>query len=77
MSLEEGFLADIIEHPDDDAPRLIYADWLDDHGQPKRADFIRVQCQLARLDPGIASLRDYTVWLGEAYKGQDHAGLLL
>ena len=36
--------------PDDDAPRLVYADWLDEHGQPERAEFIRVQCELARTD---------------------------
>jgi uncharacterized protein (TIGR02996 family) len=49
VSLDEAFLADICEHPDDDAPRLIYADWLDEHGQPERAEFIRVQIELARL----------------------------
>ena len=35
--------------PQSDGPRLIYADWLDDHGEPERAEFIRVQCALARL----------------------------
>jgi uncharacterized protein (TIGR02996 family) len=43
MSHDEAFLQAIIESPDDDAPRLVYADWLDEHGQPVRADFIRVQ----------------------------------
>src|SRR4051794_12165161 len=47
----EAFLRDIIEHPDDDAPRLRFADWLQDHGDPARAEFIRVQCELARV-PG-------------------------
>jgi uncharacterized protein (TIGR02996 family) len=56
---DEAFLQSIIESPDDDAPRLIYADWLDDHGDKRdrdRAEFIRVQCQLAVLnkdDPPI------------------------
>lgn len=45
--IQDAFLADIIEHPDDDTPRLIYADWLEDHDQPERAEFIRVQCELA------------------------------
>jgi uncharacterized protein (TIGR02996 family) len=49
MSLRDAFLADICEHPDDDAPRLVYADWLDDNGEPERAELIRVQCELARL----------------------------
>jgi uncharacterized protein (TIGR02996 family) len=52
MKHPPGFLSDIIEHPDDDAPRLIYADWLDERGGPEeqaRAEFIRVQIELARL----------------------------
>jgi uncharacterized protein (TIGR02996 family) len=48
MSLDKAFLADIVEHPDDDAPRLVYADWLEDNGDPQRAEFIRTQCELAR-----------------------------
>src|SRR5438270_762906 len=48
---DEGraFLEAIREAPDDDVPRLVYADWLDDHGDAARAEFVRVQCQLARL----------------------------
>src|SRR5262249_26518532 len=49
MPLVDAFLSDILESPDDDTSRLIYADWLDDHGQPERAEFIRVQIELARL----------------------------
>ena len=41
-------IAYIIEHPDEDASRLIFADWLDEHDQPERAEFIRLQCQRAR-----------------------------
>ena len=48
MSLEESFLEDIRRHPEDDAPRLVYADWLDEHDEPERAEFIRLQCELAR-----------------------------
>jgi uncharacterized protein (TIGR02996 family) len=49
MGIEDAFLQDILAHPDDDAPRLIYADWLEEHDNP-RGEFIRVQCALARLD---------------------------
>ena len=49
MKTEEAFLADIIANPDDDAPRLIYADWLEEHGDEARAEFIRVQCEKARI----------------------------
>lgn len=41
-----GFISDICEHPEDDSIRLIYADWLEDHGDPERAEFIRVQVEL-------------------------------
>src|SRR5262245_34947865 len=47
-----AFLAAIRENPDDDLPRLVYADWLDEHGEPERAEFIRVQCELAKLQQG-------------------------
>jgi uncharacterized protein (TIGR02996 family) len=48
MTPDEAFLQDIIESPDDDSLRLIYADFLDERGDP-RGEFIRVQCELARL----------------------------
>jgi uncharacterized protein (TIGR02996 family) len=35
----------ILENPDDDAPRLVYADWLEEQGDPL-AEFIRLQCEL-------------------------------
>jgi uncharacterized protein (TIGR02996 family) len=49
MSIETVFLHDVLDHPDDDSPRLVYADWLEDNGQPERAELIRVQCELARV----------------------------
>jgi len=47
MSLEQAFLADIIENPDDDLPRLAYGDWLQDYGEEAdraRGEFIHLQC---------------------------------
>jgi uncharacterized protein (TIGR02996 family) len=49
MSDEKGLLREVAERPHDDLPRRIYADWCDDHGQPERAEFIRVQLELASL----------------------------
>lgn len=48
MNHEQAFLQAIRETPHDDAPRLIYADWLDEHNDP-RSEFIRIQCALAQL----------------------------
>jgi uncharacterized protein (TIGR02996 family) len=50
MTAAAALLAAVRAAPADDAPRLVYADWLDEHGQPERAEFIRVQCALARTD---------------------------
>ncbi len=50
MTHADAFLRDILAHPDDDAPRLIFADWLEEQGDANsvaRAEFIRVQCALA------------------------------
>lgn len=45
---EADFIRAVIAHPDDDAPRLIMADWLDEQGQCERAEFIRLQIFGAR-----------------------------
>ncbi len=43
----EALLAAIWAAPHDDLPRLVYADWLDENGQPERAEFIRLQIDRA------------------------------
>lgn len=48
MMSQQAFLQKILAEPDDDAPRVIFADWLEEQGDPDRAAFIRVQCELAR-----------------------------
>jgi uncharacterized protein (TIGR02996 family) len=50
----EVFRKAIWMHPDDDALRLRYAEWLDRRFEPL-GEFIRVQCELAR-DPGDQAL---------------------
>ena len=70
MTLEAAFLQDIIASPEDDVPRLVYADWLQEHGQADRAEFIRVQCALARTAAGDnrrASLERLRTELWEAH----------
>ena len=46
---DEAFRQDVLDNPKDDAPRLVYADWLQDNGDPDRAEFIRLQCRLLAL----------------------------
>jgi uncharacterized protein (TIGR02996 family) len=49
MQDEEALFQAILDNPDDEALRLVYADFLEERGDP-RAEFIRVQCGLAHLD---------------------------
>ena len=49
MTVEEAAFLELVRaSPEDDLPRLIFADWLDERGDP-RGEFIRIQCALARL----------------------------
>jgi uncharacterized protein (TIGR02996 family) len=48
---DDVFLQAILLNPDDESLRLIYADWLEERGDP-RGEFIRVQCTLAKLVDG-------------------------
>lgn len=43
MSDRAAFIRAILDSPDDDTARLVFADWLEEHGEPERAEFIRAQ----------------------------------
>lgn len=47
---EAALLAAVCAAPDDDLPRLVFADWCDEQGRHVRADFIRSQIELTRLE---------------------------
>jgi uncharacterized protein (TIGR02996 family) len=51
MSDDELLRAAIVARPDEDLPRLVYADFLQEAGHDDRAELIRVQCALERLPP--------------------------
>ena len=65
MSDEAGLLAAIRERPADDFPRRVYADWLDDHGQTERAEFIRLHLDVARCDEADPRL---AAWLARLHR---------
>jgi uncharacterized protein (TIGR02996 family) len=65
---EDAFLQAILENEDDDAPRLVYADWLEENGASERAAFIRCQCLRARLPSGDARRRELRVRCRELLK---------
>lgn len=52
MRDEDAFLLAIVSNPDDDAPRLIYADWLEEQGETDRAALIRSQIDRESLPGG-------------------------
>jgi uncharacterized protein (TIGR02996 family) len=57
MSEADAFVAAVLAAPDDDAPRLRYADWLEERGNAAsaaRAELIRIQIALERLPDDAA-----------------------
>ncbi|HVL16313.1 MAG TPA: TIGR02996 domain-containing protein [Gemmata sp.] len=72
MSDESHFIAAMAADPDDDTPRLVFADWLDEHGQPERAEFIRLQCRPDRDDPAVSRRNEELL---QAHRGEWEAPL--
>jgi uncharacterized protein (TIGR02996 family) len=67
-----AFQEDISAHPDDDTPRLILADWLDEHGDIARAATLRRPEAITFVRDGtdwtLASLSDLTASELDLYK---------
>ena len=57
MDYEHPFVAEIRNSPHEDAPRLVYADYLDEAGDPQ-GELIRVQVALSHLTPGDPERRE-------------------
>jgi uncharacterized protein (TIGR02996 family) len=77
LTQEEAFLQDILDHPEDEVSRRIFADWLQEQDDP-RGEFILAQCELAampRHDPRWPDLADRERELREAH-GKTWAGPL-
>src|SRR5262245_44580314 len=78
----DAFHATLRDDPDDDFTRLVYADWLDDHGEGERARFVRLAVKLDRLperDPNRLCLfgryNDLRLTHGAAWLGPRPASL--
>ncbi|QJW95286.1 TIGR02996 domain-containing protein [Frigoriglobus tundricola] len=59
MNEREALLRAVCDTPDDDTPRLVFADWLQENGDEARAEFIRVQIELSRAQemcPRVSNL---------------------
>jgi uncharacterized protein (TIGR02996 family) len=46
----DAFMRAICAEPVDDYPRRVYADWLDERGEGERAEFVRVQIEIAATE---------------------------
>lgn len=44
MTTREALLKAVLANPDDDLPRLVYADWLEENDKQVAADYIRIAC---------------------------------
>jgi uncharacterized protein (TIGR02996 family) len=65
----ELLLKAVAASPDDDLPRLVAADWLDEHGEPERAEFIRVQIERANADRPELLWREKALWNNPVFGG--------
>src|SRR5262245_38674728 len=89
---QDALLQGILESPDEDAPRLVYADWLEEHGTTEadraRAELIRTQARLATLrydDDRVSPLqaralrllsRHRYAWFAGCLYGRTHRGFV-
>ncbi len=76
---EAALLAAVLARPLDDLPRLVYADWLEETGEPvnvARAQFIRLQCAAGAGDANnelakqakVLLRKHVKLWLGDVTK---------
>src|SRR5688500_12497737 len=50
MTTEQAFMAEIMARPDEDGPRLVFADWLQEKGD-WRGELLRLQVAMRRDSP--------------------------
>lgn len=59
---EAALLRAVCEAPDDDLPRLVYADWLDENGQGERAEWIRSEISHGKSTSWPSGRKPEIVW---------------
>lgn len=60
----KALLRDILLHPDDDVPRLVYADWLEEYGgKSERAEYIRWEVvHSTYVNPDMVTHAAWKMW---------------
>src|SRR5262249_48004439 len=76
MGQEQAFLQAVLEAPEGEAARLIYADWLEERGDP-RGEFLRLECLLRSLRPHEPKYEATKAKLAKLRPGMDHDWLAL
>jgi uncharacterized protein (TIGR02996 family) len=74
VTARDALLFAVAENPDDDTPRLVFADWLDEHGDAVDrawAEYIRLECASAQLP--IDSPKRNLLQQRSTYLYQSHA----
>ncbi len=72
----EALLRSVVAASADDLPRLVAADWLDEHDDPDRAELIRVQCELTHTPRTDRKRRAELIWREEALLHSPTGGLM-
>lgn len=62
---ESALLRAVLLDPEDDTPRLVYADWLEEHGQGDRSHLIQMQCDGRKVPLAVSDFRRwFKPWWG-------------
>ncbi len=72
---DPDFLRAIIENPYDDGLRLVYADWLEEHGHRERADFIRYQIVISGFTEDDAKFQEINKSYAHLDRSYTHGGV--
>jgi uncharacterized protein (TIGR02996 family) len=74
MLADRHFLDEIHAAPYEESPRLVYADWLEEQGDP-RGEYLRLECELVGLKADDALFRELAPRLHELRQAIDPAWL--
>lgn len=71
---EASLIREIVEHPELEEPKLVYADWLEERGD-SRAEFLRLQCEFDSFEFDHSAVKDLKADLMKYWETIDHEWL--
>jgi uncharacterized protein (TIGR02996 family) len=69
-SAGDALRAGVLLNPDDDTVRLVYADWLEENGEPERGGFVRAQVWAALGEPYSPAVRQHLDTARKLFEGR-------